>query len=605
VAQLKVVFCPPRDSQSRAGLHPIYLSVTTQGEPQMRRMTAAQLTIERFEKLEATLEPEEIAKPKGEFQLDLHNSGNEGAVVSLEIDGDGLVYQSDRQQVEVNNGAWDRIRVVAKVKRRHWLGTDRQYSFSVTAAAGEERVVRRGRLACPPRIPLWLQGAYRRIQSVLVPIMILIALLGGAFAFARPPDIKDFKAEPSSVILGEPVTLSWSLERASGVTIEPASGTEQLGIRTGTLTVTPTASLKYTLAARNWVGIPSSRSVNVEVKPAPVLPKIKAFTASPERLKKEGEAVTLRWETEDASKVAIEPADEVKDPKTSGEAIVHPSKNNVTYKLTATNAAGSGEATKTILIDAPQVASFVASPDTVSAGGEVKLRWSALGATKIAVKANKGEVAQGKQELELQPTATDLAVRPLEETEYTLTATNAGGSDAKTVTVKVKATGIAFFRAEPASIAKGEAAMLTWKVDGATAITIQPGVGAVDPEQTSALVKPTEDTEYTLTATGADGKQVQKKAKVTVGLGPVKIDFFSAAPTSIAKGEQAILTYSVQNAKRIVITASDGTVVRSVSVSQPSVKQSVNVAPDKTTIYTLTASNDSGESALPATVQVK
>lgn len=606
-AQLKVVFAPPRDSQSRAGAHPLFITATTQGEPQMRRFTSGQLNIERFEGLEMTLQPEEIVKPQGEFQIDLHNAGNDGALVALELDGDGLIYQSDRQQVQINNGAWDRIRITAKAKKRHWLGSDRFYTFAIIAKAGEEEQTRRARLGCPPRIPLWMQTAYQRVHSFLLPIIILLAVLAVAFAFARPADIRDFKAEPATVVAGKAVTLSWSVDRAEGVTLEPASGAEQLGVPEGTLTITPTANVKYTLTAKNRVGIPSSRSVNVQVKAAP---KILSFTASPEHIKKEGEAVTLRWETDGATKVTVQPGDEVKSPKTSDEVTVHPSpvpgKNSVVYKLIASNNDGAtSEQTKNVIVDPPQITSFTASQESIIQGGEVRLRWTAQGFSKLVLKADKGEVMQGRPELELSPGATGQTVNPMQDTEYTLTAKSAGGEDSKTVSVKVGAMRVSFFRADPASITKGESTTLSWKVEGARAINITPGVGDLPLEQTFVAVKPAEDTEYTLTATGADGKQVPAKAKVDVGLGQAKVDLFTAAPAAITKGEQATLTYSVQNAKRIVIKASDGRVIREIAVSQPSVTGSVSDAPDKTTTYTLTASNDSGQITQAASVEVR
>ena len=648
VARLRLVYCPPREPGSRAGVHPIAVSATTQGEPHLRRTTAGQLVVAPYESLEMTLAPEEVGMPRADFEIGLRNAGNDVATVSLQPEGDGLVYQWDRPAVDaaaqmkadsklaelgaeavaqgapvpnfgkkkeappvlpmvrlqMANGGQERLKLAVKVKRRHWLGTDRFYTFGVTGKLGQEEQTRRGRLVCPPRIPVWMQTAYQRVQSFLVPIMILVAVLGIAFAFARPADVKEFKAEPASVVVGTPVTLSWSLERATGVAIEPGSGTEQLGVPEGSLVVSPTASTRYTLTAKNRVGIPTSRSVSVEVKPAPPQPRILSFTASPEHVKKEGEPVTLRWETENATKVTVEPADEVKDPKASGEATVHPTKNNATYRLVAASAAGSKDQTRTIVIDPPQVTSFAATPESVVQGVDVRLRWQAQGFTKLTIKADKGEVVAGKQELEVPDGVTDQVVRPLEDTEYTITATNAGGSDAKKVKVTVSPMSVAFFKAEPTSIAKGESAMLTWSVVGATSITIQPGVGAVAPGQTSALVKPGENTEYTLTATGADGKQIQQKVTVAVGLGAVKIDFFTAAPPAITKGEQATLSYSVQNAKNVVVKDSDGKVLKNVAVSQPSFGDSIKVSPERTTIYTLTASNDSGQTSLPATVQV-
>src|SRR5690606_13467494 len=118
------------------------------------------------------------------------------------------------------------------------------------------------------------------------------------------------------------------------------------------------------------------------------------------------------------------------------------------------------------------------------------------------------------------------------------------------------------------------------------------------------IVNPEETTEYTLTATGAGGQQVQQKTTVTVTAGPVKIDVFTAAPPAIDQGGQATLTFSVQNAKTITIRGSDGSTFN-VPPGDPVTTGSINVKPATTTTYTLTAGNDDGQSAAPATIEVR
>ena len=60
------------------------------------------------------------------------------------------------------------------------------------------------------------------------------------------------------------------------------------------------------------------------------------------------------------------------------------------------------------------------------------------------------------------------------------------------------------FEVEPASILRGEKALLTWKTENATTVRISPAIGLVDPSGTRE-VSPTQDTVYTLTAEGAGG----------------------------------------------------------------------------------------------------
>jgi hypothetical protein len=66
-------------------------------------------------------------------------------------------------------------------------------------------------------------------------------------------------------------------------------------------------------------------------------------------------------------------------------------------------------------------------------------------------------------------------------------------------TAPAQAPQISSFTAQPAAIVTGESATLSWQVTGATTLTIDNGVGDVS-GHTSAVVRPTADTTYTLTA---------------------------------------------------------------------------------------------------------
>ncbi len=607
LAQLKVYIRPPKDSQTWAGVREFVVSATTQGEPQMRRATSCLLTINRFENLSSTIVPEKVLRPSGEFRVEIYNGGNDPTTAEIETAGDGLFIEVDRPQFALANGVKDEVKIKARVRRRHWLGAEKDYLLGVKVKAGNSRNDLIGYVICPPRIPHWIQLLFSRIQPILIPVCMLLALAGAAFVLLRPPDIKDFKADPASVIVGTPVTLSWTIDRAKSVTSDPSSGNEQLKADSGTLKVVPTATSRYTLTAHNLVGISSNRSVNVEVRPAPQVPQIVSFTASADHISKEGQPVTLDWKVTGASKIAITPADEIKEVKDTGEATVHPSQASTVYTLTATNDAGSVNATKTIVIDPPQIASFTTNSPNVGQGGAAQLTWVAQNFTKLTIKADKGDVEPQKQEVDVTSLSSE-TVNPLQDTEYTLTATNAGGTATKTVKIAVTPLQITIFKADPPSIAKGSQAQLSWSITGATSttsISIQPDVGAVSQGQTSVLVSPDKTTNYTISAIGPGmSKPIQKTTTVTVGLGAVSIDFVTAAPASIAKGDSSTLTFSVQNAKHITITSSDGTFTKDIAVSQPSFQGSITVSPTKTTTYTLTASNDTGSKAQPATVVI-
>jgi hypothetical protein len=74
--------------------------------------------------------------------------------------------------------------------------------------------------------------------------------------------IMDFKAEPSSVQAGQPVTLVWSTENPSGVTIDPEIG--RVTPR-GSRSVSPLATTTYTLTVRGPNNQTVTRAVTVNV----------------------------------------------------------------------------------------------------------------------------------------------------------------------------------------------------------------------------------------------------------------------------------------------------------------------------------------------------
>jgi pSer/pThr/pTyr-binding forkhead associated (FHA) protein len=342
VAKLKIVFAPPRHFAARAGVHPIVVSATTQGEPPQRRARTSQLTIGPFQSLILELDPQEIRQPKGSYRVAVQNLGNETVTASLQVEGNGLVAEWDRKEIyrgmPLANGAKDQASLQVRVQRRHWLGPDRAYPLSVKTVVPGAELAQAATLVCPPRIPLWLQTAYRKVAGALSPVVMLGVFLGLLLALwllvLRPPQITSFDVQPSSVVVGTPVALSYTLDnRAVRVSIDPQTTNQQLPVPSGKLTVQPTATTKYTLTTYNWLGlIPNSESRVVEVRPAPPQPKILTFTANPNHISKEGDPVTLSWQTDGVSQVTITPGNEVADLKPTGQAIVHPQSNHAIYE---------------------------------------------------------------------------------------------------------------------------------------------------------------------------------------------------------------------------------------------------------------------------------
>jgi PKD repeat protein len=151
----------------------------------------------------------------------------------------------------------------------------------------------------------------------------------------------------------------------------------------------------------------------------------------------------------------------------------------------------------------------------------------------------------------------------------------------------------ATFSASPQTINSGQSATLTWSTSGATAVSINQGIGTVTTSGTRT-VSPAATTTYTLTATNANGS-VTQSVTVTVSSGSLPTATFSAAPATINSGQSATLSWTTSAATSVSINQGVGTVALSGTRA---------VSPTVTTTYTLTATNANGSVTKTATVTV-
>jgi FHA domain-containing protein len=606
VANAQLIIIPPRVPQSRAGTYPITISATTRGEDRVRRVITGRVHILPFEGLQFALTPTEARGGAARFTAEVTNTGNADADVELVLEPDqGLRCTADPPRLRLANGADQRSILKARVKRHHWWGPRRTYGLHVTATAGTERLREGIALTCFPRIPEWLQGLLSRLFAILSPIAIpavtLVLLLGLAYLFLRPPDIAQFYASAPAVPAGGTVQLNWSGDRIANVEIEPPPATKP-SASDRQVSVTPDKTTEYTFTAKNWIGLSSSAKARVAVV------RITKFDPSTTSLTQEGQEVTLTWETDGADTVRIDPPGEISDPKPSGSAKVHPA-GNTTYTLTASGPGGlEVKESRAISIGAPTLDKFeVTDPPQgtrVFPGGQVKLNWKATGATKAIITADKGDVAPGQKQLDVtsgppatvQPTATG-------DVTYTLTVSNAAGTQQASVKVSVTAVAVSQFEFDPPAVFPNEPSKLSWRVDGAndsTKVSIDPNVGPV-PATGQKTFTPTETTDYTLTVTNPDGSSQQQTATLTVKPPLPQINVFTAPNTSITQGDQVRLTWNTANAESVEIRRGDGSLL--VQSTQPA--GNVTDKPTTPTTYILTAIGISDRTTKDFSVDVK
>jgi hypothetical protein len=79
------------------------------------------------------------------------------------------------------------------------------------------------------------------------------------------PTVRKFDAKPQSVVAGEKVVLSWEVQKAAEITIDPEVGAVS---RKDKCTVVPDHDTTYTLTARDAAGLQRRMTVTVRVTPA-------------------------------------------------------------------------------------------------------------------------------------------------------------------------------------------------------------------------------------------------------------------------------------------------------------------------------------------------
>ena len=99
-------------------------------------------------------------------------------------------------------------------------------------------------------------------------------------------------------------------------------------------------------------------------------------------------------------------------------------------------------------------------------------------------------------------------VSPTQTTTYTLTATSSDGTERHGADHRhgggANIPQIVTFVATPQNISPGQSTKICWQVNGATSISITPGVGSNLNANDCATVTPAVTTTYTLTATNSD-----------------------------------------------------------------------------------------------------
>ena len=276
----------------------------------------------------------------------------------------------------------------------------------------------------------------------------------------KPPTIAFFVADQATVISGSSATLSWQVDTAQSLTLDPG-GISVTGMQSITVTPTPSAlpaTVTYTLTAQSGGG-KATATTSILVTQAPA--SLTSFIASPSPSQPD-HPVTLSWTARNATSLVLTADVQPTSPLPAlrpfdTQATVTPHSTTV-YTLTVT---GPAATTAPIPLKArarvaalPTVILSASPPSSPSPGSTVVLSWTSTDAADFTLLATPSGATTPVTTTHLG-SATSFKVRPLVSTDYVMQALGSGGTAASLpviVTVTGNpATALTFTPATPAT----------------------------------------------------------------------------------------------------------------------------------------------------------
>lgn len=159
------------------------------------------------------------------------------------------------------------------------------------------------------------------------------------------------------------------------------------------------------------------------------------------------------------------------------------------------------------------------------------------------------------------------------------------------------------FAVSPTTICAGDTAQLTWRVTGATSVSISPGIGTVA-SQGQLAVSPATTTDFVITAE-SDCGDVEETVRLVVNQ-PPSITVLSITPNPVAFGQKAFLSVQVTGSGPTKVTSALGNSLSPSSFSGNgtyTISYTANVAAGNDTI-TFTSTNGCGTTVVTASITV-
>ena len=213
----------------------------------------------------------------------------------------------------------------------------------------------------------------------------------------------------------------------------------------------------------------------------------------------------------------------------------------------------------------PRILRFDVTPDRVGVREQVRISYSVAGATEVRIFLINDD---GLTQLTFEDRANFTGVINSPELTNDVTVRLVAFHPTRPNDVEERDVNVVFddelriasFRANPEQVSAGGTTTLSWSVrnaEGPVTLNNQTTNELLldDGESVGTLIVPVaETTIYELVARGSGGQTARSEAMVTVVDRPVpSIDAFEVAPTQLASGHGALLSWSTSNADRIVL----------------------------------------------------
>lgn len=368
-------------------------------------------------------------------------------------------------------------------------------------------------------------------------------------------------ASPMEVEWGETVTVTWEAEDADVAQLYRGDELLAEGSSGSYEDLPPHSDVYRLVATRGEKQSETTHRIRVR-------PKILTFAPESESPMPVGTPISLRWEVGGAEELTLENgAGETVtlqvDTEASGTTPLPLGSGEFTLEARSGELTTRATARVPILLP-PTIASFSADETEVSGGPDrpaiVTLRWE--GVERAADLELEGDTTGPIDLTGLSIEAGEVEVEVVEDTVFTLRATNAAGEATAQESVKVfPYPTIERFEAVPAYVAPMERFELVWEVTGESLEILEdetplpdldfPG-GRIELERAAS-------TSFTLRVSNEVGAVIEETIEVTVG--SLQNLHLGVSPTYVAPGEEVTISWENLGGRLLELRDSDGDLV--------------------------------------------